>query len=234
MSASHEPQQNRLLATLHNDQLERVAPHLELHPLPSGKVLHECGEVVRHVWFPVDAIVSLLYVMEDGSSAEIAVIGREGMVGTAAFMGGETASSRAVVQSGGHAFRLPVRHLLDEFHRHGTLHDVLLRYTHTLLTQAAQTAACNRHHTVDQQLCRLLLLAADRLPSSHIVMTQERIASMLGVRREGVTEAAGKLQKRGVIKYRRGHITILDRPGLEAAACECYEVMRRASERLFD
>ena len=232
MPASHQPEQNRLLRVLSEEQRQRVYPHLELVPLPPGRVLHECGEVIRHAWFPVDAIVSLVYVMEDGSSAEISVIGHEGVVGTAAFMGGETSSSRAVVQSGGHAFRLPVRHLLEEFHRHGTMHDVLLRYTHTLLTQAAQTAACNRHHTVDQQLCRLLLLSDDRLPSSHIVMTQERIASMLGVRREGVTEAAGKLQKRGVIKYRRGHITILDRPALERLCCECYSVVRLECDRL--
>lgn len=232
MSASHQPEHNRLLRALSTEQRERLFPRLELVPLAPGYVLHECGEVVRHAYFPVDAIVSLLYVMEDGASAEISVVGREGVVGIAAFMGGETSSTRAMVHSGGYAYRLAVRHLLDEFHRHGSFHALLLRYTQALLTQAAQTAACNRHHTVDQQLCRLLLLADDRLPSRHLVLTQERIASMLGVRREGVTEAAGKLQKRGVIKYRRGHITILDRAALERLCCECYSVVRHECDRL--
>lgn len=232
MSATHEPEQNRLLRALASEQRDRLYPHLELVALPLGRVLHDAGDLIRHVYFPVDAIVSLQYVMEDGCSAEIAVVGREGIVGIAAFMGGETSSSRAVVQSAGWAFRLATRRILDEFHRYGRLHDVLLRYTQSLLTQAAQTAACNRHHTVDQQLCRLLLMSDDRLPSSHLAMTQERIASLLGVRREGITEAAGKLQKRGIIKYRRGHITILDRPALEKLCCECYSVVRQECDRL--
>lgn len=232
MTASHDLQRNRILGALPLEQRTRLAEHLELVPIETGRVLHESGEIIRHVYFPIDAVVSLLYVMEDGASAEVAVIGREGVVGVGAFMGGETSSSRALVHSGGHAWRLATRHLLDEFHRHEALHMVLLRYTQSLLIQTAQTAACNRHHTVDQQLCRLLLLADDRLPSSHLVLTQERIASMLGVRREGVTEAAGKLQKRGVIKYRRGHITILDRPALEKHCCECYSVVRQQCDRL--
>ena len=232
MSATHEPEHNRLLRALTKEQRDRLYPHLEPVTLPLGRVLHDAGDVIRHVYFPVDAIVSLQYVMEDGGSAEIAVVGREGVVGIAAFMGGETSSSRAVVQSAGQAYRLATRRLLDEFHRFARLHDVLLRYTQSLLTQAAQTAACNRHHTVDQQLCRLLLMSDDRLPSSHLVMTQERIASLLGVRREGITEAAGKLQKRGIIKYRRGHITILDRPALEKLCCECYSVVRTECDRL--
>jgi CRP-like cAMP-binding protein len=199
--------------------------------------LYEPGEELSHVYFPTTAIVSLLYVMEDGASAEIAVVGNEGIVGIALFMGGGTVPNRAVVQSAGHAYRLKGWVLKREFdrfggRRHGTLHPLLLRYTMALLTQMAQTAVCNRHHTVDQQLCRWLLLSLDRLPSNELHMTQELIANMLGVRREGVTEAAGRLQSAGLIHYSRGRITVLDRPGLEARVCECYEVVRQEFQRL--
>jgi CRP-like cAMP-binding protein len=200
--------------------------------MPLGKVLYESGGPLRHVYFPTDCIISLLYVMEDGSSAEISVVGNEGMVGIALFMGGETTPSRAVVQSAGHAYRLIGQRLKDEFYRSGDVQLLLLRYTQALITQMAQTAVCNRHHSVDQQLCRWLLLSLDRLPTSRLTMTQELIANMLGVRREGVTEAAGKLQAAGVITYSRGKITVLDRPGLEAMCCECYAVVRRESDRL--
>ncbi|WP_134597143.1 Crp/Fnr family transcriptional regulator, partial [Pseudomonas aeruginosa] len=187
---------------------------------------------LRHVYFPTDAIVSLLYVMEDGASAEISVVGNEGLIGVAVFMGGESTPSRAIVQSAGHAYRLPGQKLKDEFNRHGEMLQLMLRYTQALITQMAQTAVCNRHHSIDQQLCRWLLLSLDRLPSNQLSMTQELIANMLGVRREGVTEAAGKLQKLGVIKYSRGHITVLDRPQLEALCCECYAVVKRETDRL--
>ncbi|NEV65399.1 Crp/Fnr family transcriptional regulator, partial [Thiorhodococcus minor] len=211
--------------------------HLELVRLPLGMALYESGEGLSHVYFPTDAIVSLLYVMEDGASAEIAVVGNEGIVGIALFMGGETVPNRAVVQSAGYAYRLKGQVLKREFarfggRRHGTLQPLLLRYTMALLTQMAQTAVCNRHHTIDQQLCRWLLLSLDRLPSNELQMTQELIANMLGVRREGVTEAARRLQRAGLIRYSRGHITVLDRPGLEARVCECYEVVRREFLRL--
>jgi CRP-like cAMP-binding protein len=187
---------------------------------------------MHHVYFPTSAIVSLLYVMEDGASAEIGVVGNEGIIGVALFMGGETMPNRAVVQSAGQAYRLPGQVLKQEFNRSGELQHLLLRYTQALLTQMAQTAVCNRHHSLDQQLCRWLLLSLDRLPANELVMTQELIANMLGVRREGVTEAAGKLQVAGLIEYRRGHITVLDRPGLETRACECYAVVKKESDRL--
>jgi CRP-like cAMP-binding protein len=205
---------------------------MELVPMPLGLVLYESGSELRHVYFPTDCIVSLLYVMEDGASAEIAVVGNEGVIGIALFMGGETTPSRAVVQSAGHAYRLKGQLLKDEFNRSGELQHLLLRYTQALLTQMAQTAVCNRHHSIDQQLCRWLLLSLDRLSSNTLTMTQELIANMLGVRREGVTEAAGKLQADGLIEYSRGQITILDRPGLEARCCECYSVVKREFDRL--
>ncbi len=208
--------------------------HLEPVDLPLGHVIYEPGRLLDHLYFPTNAIVSLLYVMENGSSAEIAVVGNEGVVGISLFMGGETTPSRAVVQSAGRAYRLPARLMHVEFNRGGSLQHLLLRYTQALITQMSQTAVCNRHHSVDQQLCRWLLLSLDRLHGSDLVMTQELIANMLGVRREGVTAAAGKLQKAGVINYRRGHITVLDRPKLEALSCECYEVVRRECERLSD
>ena len=223
---------NHLLAALSATELKRLRPHLEPFPMPLGHVVYESGRILDHVYFPTTAIVSLLYVMEDGASAEIAVVGREGLVGISLFMGGETTPSRAVVQSEGHSFRLAAAHLRAEFSRAGSMQHLLLRYTQSLITQMAQTAVCNRHHSVDQQLCRWLLLSLDRLPSLELVMTQELIANMLGVRREGVTAAAGKLQDAGVIEYRRGRITVLDRPKLERMSCECYEVVRRECERL--
>lgn len=200
--------------------------------MPLGKVLYEPGDKMRYVYFPTDSIVSLLYVMESGASAEISVVGNEGLVGISLFMGGESTSSRAVVQSGGHGYRMPGQQLVDEFNRHGQLMALVLRYTQALITQMAQTAVCNRHHSIDQQLCRWLLLSLDRLPTNHLIMTQELIANMLGVRREGVTEAAGRLQRLGVIEYRRGHIEVIDRPKLEKLSCECYAVVKRESDRL--
>ena len=200
--------------------------------MPLGMVLYESGSQLRHVYFPTTSIVSLLYVMADGASAEMAVVGNEGMVGVALFMGGETTPSRALVQSAGHAYRLPGQLLKEEFHRASALQYLLLRYTQALLTQMGQTAVCNRHHTVDQQLCRWLLLSLDRLPSNKLMMTQELIANMLGVRREGVTDAAGKLQSAGIIEYSRGHITVLDRPLLEKQCCECYRVVKEEFDRL--
>ena len=232
--AAHSLQQNRLLAALSPVERERLDPHLRLVAMPLGKVLYESGDVLRNVYFPVDCIVSLLYVLESGASAEISVVGNEGLIGVALFMGGETTPSRAIVQSAGHAFRLDGQRLKEEFHRNGDLQLLLLRYTQTLITQMAQTAVCNRHHSVDQQLCRWLLLSLDRLSSNELVMTQELIANMLGVRREGVTEAAGKLQKLGVIRYNRGHITVLDRSKLEQLCCECYSVVKRESDRIGD
>ncbi len=207
-------------------------PHLQPVSLPLGKSLYESGDTLRHVYFPTDSIVSLLYVMRDGASAEISVVGNEGLVGIALFMGGESTTSRAIVQSAGSAFMLPGQRLKDEFNRHDDLQELLLRYTQCLITQMAQTAVCNRHHTVDQQLCRWLLLSLDRLPSNQMTMTQELIANMLGVRREGVTDAAGKLQQRGVIEYSRGHIKVLDRPQLEQLTCECYAVVKQETNRL--
>lgn len=226
------PLQNHLLAALPSAIQQRLFPQLELTSLPLGKVLYESGDTMRYVYFPTDAIVSLLYVMESGDSAEISVVGNDGVVGVSLFMGGESTSSRAVVQSAGSAYRLAGQRLKDEFYRHTELMLLLLRYTQSLITQMAQTAVCNRHHSIDQQLCRWLLLSLDRLPGSTLNMTQELIANMLGVRREGVTEAAGKLQKLGVIEYSRGHINILDRSRLEALSCECYAVVKRESDRL--
>ncbi len=229
---SASPLHNHLLAALPVAEQELLFPHLHPVEMPLGKVLYESGDALRYVYFPTNCIVSLLYVMEDGSSAEISVVGNEGLVGVALFMGGETTPSRAIVQSAGGAYRLPGQRLKDEFHRNGALQILLLRYTQALLTQMAQTAVCNRHHSVDQQLCRWLLLSLDRLDANQLTMTQELIANMLGVRREGVTEAAGKLQKLGVIRYSRGQITVLDRPGLERLSCECYAVVKRETDRL--
>lgn len=229
---AHDPCQNQLLAALPEDDRIRLLSELELIQLPLGKVLYESGAQMRHVCFPTTSIVSLLYVLEDGASAEIAVVGKEGIVGVSLFMGGETTPSRAVVQSAGWGYQMKGQVLKDEFYRAGPMQYLLLRYAQSLLTQMAQTAVCNRHHSLDQQLCRWLLLSIDRLPSNELVMTQELIANMLGVRREGVTEAAGNLQKAGLIEYKRGHITVLDRPGLEQRACECYAVVRKESDRL--
>jgi CRP-like cAMP-binding protein len=232
MTNTSTPQQNYLLTALPTDVRDRLFPYLELVPLPLGKVLYESGDTLRHVYFPTDSIVSLLYVMESGSSAEISVVGNEGLIGVALFMGGESTPSRAIVQSAGSAYRLLGQRIKDEFNRHGELLLLMLRYTQSLLTQMAQTAVCNRHHSVDQQLCRWLLLSLDRLSSNELTMTQELIANMLGVRREGVTDAAGKLQKLGVIEYSRGHITVLDRPKLEQMCCECYAVVKKETDRL--
>ena len=228
----HSPQQNHLLAAFSASEQERLYPHLQFVPMPLGSVLYESGDIQRYVYFPTDSIVSLLYVLADGASAEISVVGNEGLIGIALFMGGETTPSRAIVQSAGFAYRLVAQQLKDEFHRSGELQLLLLRYTQALITQMAQTAVCNRHHSVDQQLCRWLLLSLDRLSSNQLVMTQELIANMLGVRREGVTEAAGKLDKLGVIRYARGRITVLDRPKLEELCCECYAVVKKESDRL--
>jgi CRP-like cAMP-binding protein len=226
------PDQNHLLDALPPAERERIFPHLRLVKLPLGTVLYESGDTQRYVYFPIDAIVSLLYVLKDGASAEIAVVGNDGAIGVALFMGGATMTNRAIVQSAGSAYRLTRKRIEEELARHGDMLHVLLRYTQALITQMAQTAVCNRHHSVDQQLCRWLLLSLDRLSSNKLIMTQELIANMLGVRREGVTEAAGKLQKAGVIEYRRGRITVLDRPRLEAMSCECYEVVRKETDRL--
>jgi CRP-like cAMP-binding protein len=231
-SAEPPPRHNRLLAALPVADYERLLPQLESESLKLGSALYESGSAQGFVYFPIDSIVSLLYVMEDGSSAEIAVVGNEGVVGMALFMGGETTPSRAVVQSAGEAYRLRAGVLKAEFSRGGELQHLLLRYTQALITQMAQTAVCNRHHSVEQQLCRWLLLSLDRLPSNELSMTQELIANMLGVRREGVTEAAGKLQDAGLVRYSRGKITVLDRPKLEARVCECYAVVKREYDRL--
>lgn len=226
------PERNHLLDALPDAVKQRLFPKLERVPLPLGKVLYESGDAMRYAYFPTDSIVSLLYVLEDGASAEISVVGNEGIVGVALFMSGASTPSRAVVQSAGWAYRLAGPVLMEEFNRHGELLLLLLRYTQALLTQMAQTAVCNRHHSIDQQLCRWLLLSIDRLDGPVLQMTQELIANMLGVRREGVTEAAGKLQKQGLIEYSRGHITVLDRPGLEARCCECYAVVKQEYDRL--
>ncbi len=232
MPDTPSPLQNHLLAALPTEVRDRLFPYLELVPLPLGKVLYESGDTLRSVYFPTDSIVSLLYVMESGASAEISVVGNEGLIGISLFMGGESTPSRAIVQSAGSAYRLLGQRLKDEFNRHGELLQLMLRYTQSLITQMAQTAVCNRHHSVDQQLCRWLLLSLDRLAGNKLTMTQELIANMLGVRREGVTEAAGKLQKLGVIEYSRGHITVLDRPKLELLSCECYAVVKKETDRL--
>jgi len=226
------PQQNHILDALPEAERERLYSHLKLVALPLGLVLYEAGDALRHIYFPTDSIVSLLYVLKDGSSAEICVVGNDGVIGVSLFMGGETTTSRAIVQSGGFAYRLTGRRLKREFERQGETMHILLRYTQALITQMAQTAVCNRHHTVDQQLCRWLLLSLDRLPDNKLAMTQELIANMLGVRREGVTDAAGKLQKLGVITYRRGLITVLDRHRLEQLSCECYSVVKKETDRL--
>jgi CRP-like cAMP-binding protein len=214
------------------DTQARLFPQLQHVPLRLGKALYEPGDTLNHVYFPTDSIISLLYVMESGASAEISVVGNEGVLGVALFMGGESTPSRAVVQSAGAAWRLPSHQIKAEFNRHGELMLLMLRYTQSLITQMAQTAVCNRHHTIDQQLCRWLLLSLDRLPTQRLVMTQELIANMLGVRREGVTDAAGKLQKLGVIAYSRGQITVLDRAQLEQLCCECYGVVKKETDRL--
>ena len=226
------PRQNRLLGAIPEAEWERFAPHLLPVDLRLGEVVYESGVDQAHVYFPVDSIVSLLYVMKDGSSAEIAIVGNEGLVGISLFMGGGTTPDRAVVQSAGTAFRMRAQHIRDEFVLAGPVQQLFLRYTQALLTQMGQTAVCNRHHSVDQQLCRWLLMSLDRLASNELTMTQELIANMLGVRREGVTEAAGKLQRAGVIEYRRGRIRVLDRPRLESMSCECYEVVREEFRRL--
>ena len=231
-SAAHGPQANRLLAALPDASLQALLPSLERVTLPLGMVVYESGGRQGHVYFPTSSIVSLLYVLADGASAEIAVTGNEGVVGISLFMGGESTPSRAVVQSAGDGYRLRGDVLRKEFESGGALQHLLLRFTQALITQMTQTAVCNRHHSVDQQLCRWLLLSLDRLPGNELVMTQELIANMLGVRREGVTEAAGKLQAEGLIRYSRGHITILSRQELEARVCECYAVVKREYDRL--
>jgi CRP-like cAMP-binding protein len=228
----HDPRENHILDALPAEERGRLFPHVTLVEMPLGRVLYEAGEALSHIYFPTDAIVSLLYIMKDGASAEIAVVGNEGAVGVSLFMGGETTPSRAIVQSAGSAYQLSGRRLKEEFERHGQLLHVLLRYTQALITQMSQTAVCNRHHSIDQQLCRWLLLSLDRLSSNRLEMTQELIADMLGVRREGVTVAACKLQDLGVIRYSRGHITVLDRPKLEKLSCECYAVVKKETDRL--
>jgi CRP-like cAMP-binding protein len=232
MTGTPSPEQNYILGTLPPAERERLFPHLKLVTLPLGKALYESGDTLQHIYFPTDSIISLLYVLENGASAEIAVVGKDGAIGVALFMGGETTTNRAIVQSSGSAYRLTAARLKREFNRHGEVMHILLRYTQALITQMAQTAVCNRHHSVDQQLCRWLLLSLDRLSSSQLNMTQELIANMLGVRREGVTEAAGKLQKLGVIMYSRGQIEVLDRRALERLCCECYGVVKRETDRL--
>ena len=226
------PADNQLLAALPPHEQARLFGQLELVALPLGAVLYESGDVQRHIYFPIDAIISLLYVLKDGASAEIAVVGNDGAVGIALFMGGVSTTNRAIVQNAGKAYRMTQQGITGEIALHGEMMHILLRYTQALITQMTQTAVCNRHHTVDQQLCRWLLLSLDRLESNRLTMTQELIANMLGVRREGVTEAAGKLQKLGVIEYRRGRITVLDRPRLETLSCECYEVVKKETDRL--
>jgi CRP-like cAMP-binding protein len=232
MSKSHHPKENHLLSVLPEAEWKRVEPHLTPVEMPLGQVVYESGDRLDHVYFPITAIISLLYVMEDGASAEIAVVGNEGLVGVSLFMGGGSTPSRAVVQSAGRGFRLRADCMKEEFDRAGPVLHVLLRYTQALITQMSQTAVCNRHHCLDQQLCRWLLLSLDRLSGNELVMTQELIANMLGVRREGVTEGALKLQRAGLINYARGHITVLDRPALEKRSCECYEVVKSEYDRL--
>lgn len=232
MPTPHSPQQNHLLAVLPTAEFEALAAHLELVPMRLGEMLYEPGRQLTHAYFPTTSIVSLHYVMASGASAESAGVGNEGVVGVALFMGGDTTPSSAVVQTAGHAYRLEARLLKQEFSRAGSLQALLLRYTQALMTQMAQIAACNRHHSVEQQLCRWLLMTLDRLPGNELVMTQELISGMLGVRREGITEAAGRLQRNGLILYRRGHITVLDRRGLEKHACECYAVVSSELIRL--
>ena len=231
MPVSPDPRKNQLLAALPDEEWQRWLPQLEFLEMPLGQVVYESGSTLSHVYFPTTAIVSLLYVMENGASAEIAVVGKEGVVGISLFMGGESTPSRGVVQSAGQGFRLKSHVIKEEFKRAPVLH-LLLRYTQALITQMAQTAVCNRHHSLDQQLCRWLLLSLDRLEGNQLVMTQELIANMLGVRREGVTEGALNLQKAGLISYSRGRITVLDRTGLEKRTCECYAVVKNEYDRL--
>jgi len=232
MPSTHSPNQNRLLAALPEAEFKRLSPHLGLVPLALGTMLYEPGGQMQHAYFPTTAIVSLHYVMESGASAETAGVGNEGVVGISLFMGGNTTPSSAVVQISVHAYRLDGRLLKEEFDRAGMAQRLLLRYTQALMTQMSQTAACNRHHTVEQQLCRWLLLTLDRMATNELVMTQELVANMLGVRREGITEAAGRLQQAGIISYRRGHIAVLERSGLETRACECYAVVKKELARL--
>jgi len=232
MPLPNSPNQNQLLAALPAAEFERLVPHLELVPMLLGDTLYEPGGQLQHVYFPTTAIVSLLCILESGASAEIAGVGNEGMLGISLFMGGDTTPSSAVVQTAGHGYRLKGRLLKEEFNRAGLMQRLLLRYTQALITQMFQTAACNRHHSIEQQLCRWLLMTLDRLPSNELIMTQELVAGALGVRREGITEAAGKLQRAGFIRYRRGHIAVLQRSGLEAGACECYAVVRKELDRL--
>lgn len=232
MSPSPSPNHNHLLAALPTAEFEALAEHFKLVEMPLGQFLYDPGEQLQHAYFPTTAIVSLHYVLESGATAQSATVGNEGMVGVSLFMGGETTPSSAVVQTAGQAYRLERRLLLQEFTRGGLLQRLLLRYTQALITQLAQTSACNRHHSVEQQLCRSLLSTLDRLPSNNLVMTQDLVASMLGVRRESVSEAAGNLQRAGYISYRRGHISVLDRTGLETRVCECYAVVKRELDRL--
>jgi CRP-like cAMP-binding protein len=232
VTSPHNPKQNHLLAALPAEDYARLLPDLELIPMPLGWAVYESGGHLSYLYFPTTAIISLLYVMESGASAEIAITGNEGLVGISLFMGGESTPSRAVVQSAGNGYRLRASVLKREFALGGHLQHLALRYTQALITQMAQTVVCNRHHALDQQLCRWLLLSLDRLPGDDLLMTQELIANMLGVRREGVTEAAGKLQKDGLIQYSRGHIKVLDRKGLEARVCECYAVVKKEIDRL--
>ena len=232
MNVSPDPRKNKLLAALPESEWQHWLPQLEFVEMRLGEVLYESGGTLAHVYFPITAIISLLYVMESGASAEIAVVGNEGILGISLFMGGGSTSSRAVVQSAGHGFRLKARLMKDEFDRAGPVLHLFLRYTQALITQMAQTAVCNRHHSLDQQLCRWLLLSLDRLHGDELVMTQELIANMLGVRREGVTESALKLQHNGLIRYARGHITVLDRAGLEKRSCKCYAVVKKEYDRL--
>ncbi len=232
MPWSHNPNQNHLLAALPAAELERLASHLVLVPMPLGEMLYEPGEPMRHAYFPTTAIVSLHYVTESGASAETAGVGNEGVVGISLFTGGNTTPSSAVVQTAGHAYQLERARLKQEFELGGPMQGLMLRYTQALITHMMQTAACNRHHTLEQQLCRWLLLTLDRVPTRELIMTQELIARMLGVRREGITEAAGKLQQAGFIRYRRGHITVLERHGLESLTCECYAVIRKGLDSL--
>ncbi len=229
---SNDPNQNYLLAALLDAEFDRLSPHLELVPMLLGDVLYESGGKLQHVYFPTSSIISLHYLLENGGSSEIAGVGNEGILGISLFMGGDTTPSRAVVQTGGYGYRLKAQIIIDEFNLGGHVMRLLLRYTQALITHMSQTAVCNRHHSVEQQLCRWLLLTLDRLPSNELTMTQELIANMLGVRREGVTEAAGKLQQAGYISYRRGHITVLDREGLEDKVCECYGVVKKEFARL--
>jgi len=232
MPSAPSPNQNHLLAALPTAEFERLAKHLELVAMPLGQILYEPGGQMQHAYFPTTAIVSLHYVTESGASAETAGVGNEGVVGISLLMGGGTTPSSAVVQTAGHGYRLERGKLMEEFNRGGLMHRLLLRYTQALITQMNQTAACNRHHSLEQQLCRWLLLTLDRLSSNELVMTQELVASMLGVRREGITESAGNLQRAGFIRYRRGHIAVIERSGLEATACECYAVVKKELARL--